>query len=373
MKCNTPLITSALLDPERLGTLSPSQWDVLIRQGRRSNLLARLAVVLSRRGAIDAVPSAPRNHLVSALTIARRQALAVAWEVNCIAQALGQAGIPFTLLKGAAYVMSGLAAGEGRTFSDVDILVQKDQLERTEVALMVHGWKSSHTDAYDQRYYRQWMHEIPPMVHVSRGTTVDVHHAILPETARIKVNTRALFDALVALPQQQAHVHVLSPADMLLHSATHLFNEGDLDNGLRDLFDLDALLREFGTKPGFWDSLVPRAQSLGLTRPLFYALRYTSALLGTPVPAATLSASHIGKPSSFTLGLMDACYTRALRPDHTTASYGGSWLARFALYLRSHWMRMPLHLLAYHLTRKTLLKKPSEDAEPLANANTKRG
>ena len=39
---------------------------------------------------------------------------------------------------------------------------------------------------------------------------------------------------------------VLAPEDMVLHSATHLFNEGEFDRGLRDLNDLDLLLREFG-------------------------------------------------------------------------------------------------------------------------------
>ncbi|MDT1852626.1 nucleotidyltransferase family protein, partial [Acinetobacter baumannii] len=90
---------------------------------------------------------------------------------------------PLILLKGSAYAMAGLDAGRGRLFSDVDILVPKPRLDEVEAALMLHGWASTHLDPYDQRYYREWMHEIPPKVHVRRGISIDVHHAIMPETA----------------------------------------------------------------------------------------------------------------------------------------------------------------------------------------------
>ena len=49
-----------------------------------------------------------------------------------------------------------------------------------EAALMLDGWASGHRSAYDQRYYRTWMHELPPMQHIQRGTVLDVHHAIAP-------------------------------------------------------------------------------------------------------------------------------------------------------------------------------------------------
>jgi len=55
--------------------------------------------------------------------------------------------------------------------------------------LMLEGWVSGHRSAYDQRYYRKWMHEIPPMTHIRRQTVLDLHHNILPETARLR--TRA--------------------------------------------------------------------------------------------------------------------------------------------------------------------------------------
>lgn len=363
------LIRDMLLSPAATARLTPRQWDVLIRQARRANLLARLAVMLNSLQLLDQVPPAPRQHLLSALQLARRQAIAVRWEVSCIRKALAEVGAPVILLKGAAYLMSDVPGFEGRIFSDVDILVPRRALGEVESALMISGWRSQDVTAYDQRYYRQWMHEIPPMSHIRRGTTIDVHHTILPESARIKVNTPALFEGIRPLPDLTG-MFVLSPVDMLLHSATHLFHEGQFENGLRDLFDLDSLLRHFGAMPGFWDGLVPRAQTLGLSRPSFYALRYTAMWLGTPVPTAVLMASRAaGAPPAWLLRLVDACFFKVLRPQHATSEDRGSPLARLLLYVRSHWMRMPMHLLSYHLLRKLVVRpKPPEPPKPAGEA-----
>ncbi len=371
MKPKRDLIVDALLAPQIVRHLSAMDWDLLIRQGRRAKLLARLSNALTQGGLIDSVPKAPRQHLSSAVVMVERQETALRWEVECIRRALAYAGTRLVLLKGAAYVMASLAAARGRTFSDIDVIVPKESLGATEGALMIHGWQGSHHDKYDQRYYRRWMHEIPPMRHVKRGTTIDVHHTILPETARLKVNTSALLSSAVPVGNCP-DLYLLQPADMLLHSATHLFHEGDFESGLRDLFDLDSLFREFNELPDFWETLVPRAVTLGLARPLYYALRYTTLILETPVPVFVLSEAIIGKPPAPIAKMMDLCYVNALRPVHSSTSSSATWLARFALYVRSHWIRMPVHLLAYHLGRKAFVRAKSQETDrPPVDADLK--
>jgi len=341
-----------LLRPDLAAGYSESTWDLLIRQARRANLLGRLAQPLQG----DQVPlPAARNHLLSARVLAHRQQAAIRWEVECIRRALAGTGAPLVLLKGAAYVMAGLPTSLGRMFSDVDIMVPKRALPAVESALLMNGWAGSHLDPYDQRYYRKWMHEIPPMQHLRRGTVIDVHHAIVPETARIRANSALMRDAAVAV-SGFADVFVFAPVDMVLHSATHLFLEGDLDNGLRDLFDLESLLRHFGATPGFWEQLPARALELGLQRPLYYALRYMAALLGTPLPDQATTAAAQGAPRSSVLQVMDFCFHRALRADHPTCSDRWTPLARWLLYVRSHWQRMPLLMLLFHLSRKAIVR-----------------
>ncbi|MDB5894934.1 MAG: hypothetical protein JWQ88_2465 [Rhodoferax sp.] len=367
MRGGPDIIVRALLAPAETAGFSAIEWDLLVRQGRRTRLLARLAHVLLRDGLMQQVPVAPRQHLLAEKLSADRRAETVVREVETLAREVAGAGVPVVLLKGAAYVLAGLPTSHGRTFSDIDILVPKSGLPDVESELMMHGWQDENHDAYDQRYYRQWMHEIPPLRHLRRGTSLDVHHTILPETARIKVNTPLLFKGIEPLPGRDG-LWVLQPWDMFLHSATHLFHEGEFHSALRDLFDLDSLLRHFGPRPGFWDGLVPRAAELGLLRPLYYALRFTTLMLQTPVPAEVLKGAAAGRPASGTASLMDALYLRALRPMHDSSESLGSTPARFALFLRSHWIRMPVHLLAFHLGRKALIRPKPPEADKAGGA-----
>jgi hypothetical protein len=361
----TPLLRSA--DAPLPG--SPADWELLIRQARRSNLLTSLATRLRKQGRLDQVLPAARTHFDDALLIGAAQGRAVRWEAREIAHALRHLDAPVVLLKGAAYLLDGLPAADGRVFADVDLLVPRAALDIAELMLGVAGWVSGKQDAYDQRYYREWMHEIPPMVHGQRETLIDLHHNILPLTSRVRVDADRLLEAIVPLPHWPG-LYRLGDADLVLHSASHLFLDGEFDKGLRDLVDLDALLRHFSsTTPGFWSALVERAQTLGLARVLFYALRYAQAVLGTPVPAETAQALAGAAPPRLLLAWMDAVFLRALRPDHPSCEDGFSGRARSFLYLRAHWMRMPLHLLLPHLVVKAWKRRFDDDENEAPEPN----
>lgn len=362
------LLIQVLREPARLAALSPADWDLLIRQARRSRLLAHLAWRVQEQGC--EAPAAAAAHLRAARHVADSQHAAVLWENRFIAQALAGLNIPVLLLKGGAYAQAGLRAGRGRLLTDIDILVPLARIEAVESELIIHGWVGSEElTAHDQRYYREWMHEIPPMRHMRRSSVIDVHHNILPRTGRIRVDAQVLLDAALPLPDAPG-LYRLSDPDLLLHSACHLFLDGEFDKGLRDLVDIDALLREFGAaRPDFWPTLAARARELGLSRVLFYALRQAQRLLGSAVPESLLQALKAeAAPSAPLLALMDALFLRALQPDHASCDRPGSALARRLLYLRGHWLRMPWHLLLMHLSIKALAPKPKAQSAQAAQA-----
>lgn len=348
MRVKAALLSTVLREPEGLAGLSLAAWDILLPQARRAGLVARLAWITESRG--FEIPSGPREYLDGARAQAARQNQALHYEIQRIQAALDGIDAPVILLKGAAYAMAGLPPAQGRMFSDIDVLVPIHALDAIETALRYFGWASAHQSPYDQRYYRKWMHEVPPLQHVKRQSVIDLHHAILPLTARLNTNPAPLFTAaraLAALPR----FLVLAPADMVLHSATHLFHEGEFDRGLRDLVDLDALFRHFATAPDFWDELAQRARQLNLDRPLFYAMRYCRAVLRTPTPE---SMDGFGRPPL--PRAMDALFGRALAPNHPSCDDALSTLARKLLYVRGHWLRMPLHLLIPHLAHKAFVR-----------------
>jgi len=237
--------------------------------------------------------------------------------------------------------------------------VPRNRIDEIEETLLRSDWLSAETDDYDQRYYRRWTHQIPPLQHYKRNTVLDVHHTIVQVTARATVDAETLAEASLPLGGD-AQLRILAPTDMILHSAVHLFNEGEFDRGLRDLLDLDDLLRHFGTQPGFWQALTDRTEALGLTGPLFLTLRYRQRLLGTPVPDAVQKTTAGWQPSAAKRALFDALFLRALLPNHPSCDDPLTGLARWILYVRAHYLRMPLHLLVPHLLRKALLQ-PKDD------------
>ena len=151
---------------------------------------------------------------------------------------------------------------------------------------------------------------------------------------------------------------------MVLHSAVHLFSDGEFNHGLRDLFDIHRLLLEFGPQPGFWDGLAARARALELERSLFYALRYCRRLLGTPIPDSVLAQAASGGPGAALAWLMDRLFGHALQPMHPSCEGPLTGLARSALYVRGNWLRMPPLLLTRHLFHKAFISPLSQAQAP---------
>ncbi|MEM7223931.1 MAG: nucleotidyltransferase family protein [Pseudomonadota bacterium] len=349
-------LLDALRAPERLPDLAPARWDLLLRQARHADMVAHLAERLAARGLLDRLPEAPRRHLVAAQNISAKQHRDVRWEARCLTRVLGSLEVPLILLKGAAYVMGDLPAARGRIFRDIDLMVPRERLDEVEQKLLTNGWLTMKKDDYDQHYYRTWTHQLPPMIHHRRMVSLDVHHTIVPLTARPKVDAQALRDASQPL-EANGDLRVLAPPDMVLHSATHLFNEGEFSHGLRDLADLDALLRDFGSDPAFWPQLLARAELLDLRRPLFYSLRYLSSHLATPIPAEVMELARPWGPGETAAKAMDRLFVPALRPIHETCDNRWSGIARWLLYVRAHHLRMPAHILVPHLVRKAVTRR----------------
>lgn len=322
------LLVDALRAP---ASLRDPDWNALIAAARAERLIGTLA----HRLAGHTAPPRVAAILDDARRDSDQQRVQALWEAEMARRALDPLGIPVVLLKGNAFLAAGLEAGRGRFVGDLDILVPRAALEAAEAALLAAGWeRMKDADGYDDLYYRRWMHELPPLIHRSRDRMIDVHHTILPPTARPTPDAAALIADSVAL---ESGLRVLSPPDMVVHAAAHLFADGDLAGGLRNLWDIDRLLREFDSAH-FRGALRERARRHQLERHVKRALRLSARLYGTPVDA-TYAGRWRAPDRLFEARLLARNgWGREERPA-----------LRLAFYLRSHWLRMPPLLLARHL------------------------
>ena len=352
------LLVRSMRDPASITRLDAEALNDVLPAAYRNRLLARLEHDLADLGILQGLPEAARRQLASARIRAHVNAVTWRFEIDRVRRALAGLGIRIALLKGTAYLRAGLPPARGRFSVDVDILVPAADIGRVEWTLINGGWLPAKMNAYDQHYYRDWMHQIPPLTHGERGTELDVHHTIFPPVSGIRIDSETLLAD--ATPVGDG-LWVLSPSDMVLHAATHLFQE-DPAGRLRDLLDLHDLLTLFGQQPGFWEGLTERAGRLGLGRPLYYGLRYAADLTGTAIPAAVLARTQAAfAPDAVRLRVMDWLVRNAIVAG--TSGQGGSGaVARFLLFVRSHWIKMPLGVLLRHAVVKSCLRMRERNA-----------
>jgi len=315
-------------------SLAPRDWEGVISVARAEAMLATLA---HRLEAADLPPT------IATLFADQRAAAKVAqaqslWEAEMARRALASERIEFVLLKGTAYAAAGLSCAEGRQIGDLDILVLGIDIGRAENELLEAGWEWVKSDPYDDSYYREHMHELPPLIHKVRDRMIDVHHTILPRTHRVTPDALSLVGDAVRTDSGFA---VLCPTDMACHCAAHVLADGDLQGGLRNLWDFHCLTRDFAAAdPGFWGKLDARADLHGLQAPVHRAARLARDLYGSVLPPGWNSR----EPA-------DRWFIRRLlaRDDWGRAT---DFALQQAFYIRSHWLRMPPLMLAKHLWTK---------------------
>jgi hypothetical protein len=363
MRAPAELVSLVFRNPYAIHRFSIGDWDRLVRQARQADLLARLHSRLRKDGLEAAIPAVARWHFEASTVLAESQHIEIRRELKQLRELLKGLDVPLVVLTGTAYVAADLTAASGRPIGAIDLLVPRERLDEVESALERTDWHAVDLPEYDQRYYRRWRHDAPSLQHLRCATVINVHHAILPDTAHFRPDAASLRSRATEVPGFPG-VTVLSTEDRILHIATLLLHDDGLPHGLRNLSDLDLLLRQAATESDFWSQLLARAEKMELSRPLFYALRYALHFFGTPIPDQVRDHLASAAPSMATLKLMDGIYTRMLAPNHHSCMDALTPLARHAAYLRAHWLRRPPRLLVPHLLHKAFISPYQREPKP---------
>ncbi len=354
---NARLLCTLLADPARAQSVTSDQWTSVLTIAHAERLSGSLGHRLSGLTLPPAVQAVLGNARLNA-EVGRVQAL---WEVEIARRVLAPLSVPVVLLKGSAFVAAGLDAGTGRLIGDLDILVPRHRLDEVETALLGAGWDWAKPNAYDDIYYRRWMHELPPLIHKDRDRMIDVHHTILPLTAKPRPNAAELIGMAQPLGwdgawddhgQPAGGLWLLSPENMIIHAAAHLIADGDLEGGLRNLWDIDRLVREFTDEdPDFCLTLAEHAARHQLYPQVMRALRLARLLFGTPLKEYS-SPARVRFERTASDSLFIARLTARNGWGQNTRK-----LLRWGFYVRSHLVRMPLLMLVRHLWIKARARK----------------
>ena len=268
----------------------------------------RLHLVLASTVSAEERQSPLGRRLGRELTLA---AGLLAWEDEAtrdLLDALGSAGIPAVVLKGAGLAHTVYAQPHLRPRADVDLLIDRDALAGTERVLAARGWtrppEPERTLSAAQRHYTR-------QGHGAVRYHADVHWKIANPRAFADLLTfDELLSRAVPIPALGQFGRTLSLVDALLLACIHRVAHHDDAIDLLWLWDIHLLVARL-TPDGAAD-LRARAAAIGTAAVCARGIRLAGALFGAPAAtglAAVLdnrrgaasvepSAAFLGGPSA---------------------------------------------------------------------------
>jgi hypothetical protein len=317
---------------------------------RAANLLSLFAHKVVREDMLYELPENFRWHITSNINYSERQQYQVGIEIDRISSLLEGAGITPIFLKGAAYNIEKVVSLKGRTMSDIDILVSSSEIKKTEKRLLSLGWQAKELSNYDEKYYREFAHEIPPMFDPISGTTLDIHHNLYLPVSGKAPDESVLRQNIIATSENKL---VFKKHMQALHTCVHLYWNEDVSSSLRDLYDFTCLCNA-GAPEEFWDAIIKTAKNMNLS-PLLYDVVCLSEYffqLHCPLERKNQLRGHLNLFQRVRQSITRFVMKRALLPDTRTCTSISLQTCRFLAYLRGHLMKMPVHVLVPHMFRK---------------------
>lgn len=264
---------------EKLNSLSITDWEFLVQLAVRQDLAALLYYRLKNSLPCIHFPETLRHTLQKTYFAAVLQNTRLYNELAKVIQALHQEGIQVIVLKGADLAKNIYNNIALRTMSDLDILVRKTDLVKTDEALRKIGYYQSEGEIA-QHYH------LPPFFKEG-AIPIEVHWHIERPFNPFAIEIEALWKRARLATIAGNEVLVLSPEDLLLHLCVHAAFHHLFQIGLRSLYDIAEVVHRYQDNLE-WQAVCWRTQQWGANNSVYLALYLAKTLVGAAVPREVL-------------------------------------------------------------------------------------
>jgi hypothetical protein len=198
--------------------------------------------------------------------------------------ALGGAGIPSIPLKGAVLAHTLYPDPALREFSDIDILVRKEDLSRAKQVLSSLGFQLTRSNLTGgQETAFRWRGYAYFFLRPTDGLVVDLHWKLAPTYVLTAIPVETLWDQTRSCRIGEMELRSFSPEVTLLLLCFHGAKHGPVPwPRLKWLCDVSELLRTYPELN--WQELFASADASGSARMVDLGLRLARDLLGAPLP-----------------------------------------------------------------------------------------
>lgn len=266
--------------------LSPRAWVQLHELALAQRVSSLLWQRLAKHGLTDFIPAALREAMQTQYYEQVRENIRLYHELGIALRLLRAQKLPVLVLKGAHLGSVVYQNPALRLMNDVDLLFAQADIPGAAALLATLGYQSEEALLFDRHFATD--HHLPRLSKPASAVSFELHWLI---TYPHKAYTIALADLWSrAQPVTVAGVEVLAlcPEDLLLHICEHATYHHLLEQGIRFLCDLDAIVRHYSATLD-WAAVQQRAQEWGWCRGVYLALILAQRLLATPIPSAVLS------------------------------------------------------------------------------------
>jgi hypothetical protein len=193
----------------------------------------------------------------------------------------GAHGIPAVTFKGPALAASVYGHIGLREFSDIDLLVHKQDARKAQELLVTHGYKRQPAlTAAQQAFFLRFSCECV-FSGCSGRSFIDLHWGISSEYFPVPFDAEPLWTRLKPVTLASSRVWTFSPEDLLLflcvHGAKHLWEQLEWICGVAELINTSGGELD-------WGQVNTRAKELRCERILLLGLALASDILGAGLP-----------------------------------------------------------------------------------------
>ena len=294
--------------------------------------------------AADRVPAGAEAHL-------RKLARVIQFQMSYLEQlttkstaALDQAGIDYSLLKGAALACGVYGSFIERPMVDLDILVDQSQARHAVEALLSVGWLWQRGRPIEGDYSH--MRHLPALLDPNGLASVEVHTSLFPPAAPFDIATKAVLESARTARFNGAMVRVPDPVHLLLHACIHfawghMFRQG----AWRTFRDVQAITTAYDID---WPRFIAETKRHGAQTCCYWTFHLGRELMGVQIPAEVIRAMRPPLPA-IALRVLERHLTMILVPSGTgcpsvslrRAMWAGGILPRWS----GHAAVRPWHLL----------------------------
>lgn len=265
--------------------LSASEWPLFLETCRRQAVAPLIWRRIAEQGLAPDIPGPVRAGMKQSYLASEARNLFHFSKLDRITGALGRAGIPVALLKGAhigRYVYRNPAL---RPMADIDLLVRPEDVNRALRVMHELGYRGGASIPF--KLMRDFHHHAPTLDDGS-GVAVEIHWNIVPPNRHFPVDPDDLWrnaHCMEAGPSEK--IHLLAPEAVLLSVCAHAAWQHRLSlNSILSLADMDRIARD-GVD---WQTFLSQASDWRMQRPAYLGLTLIQRFLGSPVPDAVITS-----------------------------------------------------------------------------------